>query len=215
MRKSLAFLGAMALLPAGVANAATMISFTPGGSSPPAGQAVVYDFDSTTPASLVLSSSVQIKSPPGDSNGAPPANSTPAGTKYLSVLAGGMATISFLNPVSAFSFDWGSIDDYNTLTLLTSDGLETVIPGSDFFTPANGDQVDPGTNGLFQAFGTGDTLFNGFRLESSKNSFEIDNVAVPVPEPAAWLMMLIGFAGIGTVMRRRGGSRVARVRFSS
>lgn len=202
---------------AGAAQAAVIVSFAPGAASPPPGFTVIYNFDTTTPASLVPGPLVQIKSPPSDGNGAPPANSVPAGTKYLSVLGGGLATISFLSPQAVFSFDWGSIDSYNTLTLLTNGGPDVIIPGTDFITPANGNQLSPGTNGLFTATGTGGTLFSGFTLGSSANSFEIDNVAVrsPVPEPATWAMMVFGFGALGGAMRRRGRKSVrARINFA-
>jgi hypothetical protein len=169
-----------------------------------------------TTGGVAIGPLVQIKTPPADSDGAPPANSTYPGSAYLSVLAGGQAEFLFSSAVSGFSFDWGSIDSYNTLTLFTTDGPDTVIPGSDFFTPADGNQVAPGTNGLFTATGTGGTLFNGFRLNSSANSFEIDNVAVAaaVPEPATWAMMLIGFGAVGFGMRRRRGKEKLRVRYA-
>jgi hypothetical protein len=32
----------------------------------------------------------------------------------------------------------------------------------------------------------------------------------PVPEPAAWAMMLVGFGAVGYSMRRRGAPRKAR-----
>ena len=191
----------------GTANAATTVSFTPGASSPGNGQTVVYDFDRTLPASLVTGPLVQIKSPPSDPTGAPPANSVPSGTKYLSVLQGGLAEILFTGPVSGFSFDWGSIDSYNLLTILPFGGGDSiVIPGTTFTnTPANGNQIAPGTNGLFSVIGTAGTQYRGFQLSSTANSFEIDNVAIAsaVPEPAAWAMMIIGMGAVGFAMRRQ------------
>ncbi len=201
-----------AMIFASGAQAAVEISFTPGASSPPAGSVVICDFDSTT-CDVTTGPLVQIKTPPADGNGAPPANSTYPGSAYLSVLGGGQADIMFGSAVSGFSFDWGSIDAYNTLTLFTTDGSETIIPGSSFITPANGDQVAPGTNGLFSATGTDGTQFLGFRLNSSQNSFEIDNVAA-VPEPATWAMMLFGFGAVGFGMRRRRGKEKLRVRYA-
>lgn len=189
--------------------AATTIAFTPGAASPGPGQSVVYNFDTTRPASLITGPLVQIKSPPADGAGAPPANSIPSGTNYLSVLAGGFASILFGGPVSAFSFDWGSIDSYNILTILPFGGGDSiVVPGTSFTnTAANGNQVAPGTNGRFTVQGTAGTQYIGFNLTSTSNSFEIDNVAVPVtgavPEPATWAMMLLGFGGIGFAARRR------------
>jgi hypothetical protein len=191
------------------AYAATTVTFTPGGSAPANGQTVVYDFDTSVPTSLVTGPLVQIKSGPADGNGAAPANSLVPGTNYLSVLGGGLASILFNGPVSAFSFDWGSLDTYNTLTILPLGENSIVIPGTTFTnTPANGNQTAPGTNGLLSVVGTGGTLFLGFELASTANSFEIDNVAAvaasgAVPEPTAWAMMIVGIGAIGFGMRRR------------
>lgn len=218
MKKSLAVLAFAAMVGvAGTATAATTISFVPGASSPGNGQTVVYNFDDAVPASLVTGPLVQIKSPPADVNGAPPANSMPAGTNYLSVLGGGLATILFTGPVSGFSFDWGSIDSYNVLTILPFGGGDSIIvPGTTFTnTPANGDQVAQGTNGLFSVVGTAGTQYIGFDLATSTNSFEIDNVAVPgaVPEPATWAMMMLGMGAVGFALRRK--ARLSEVAFEA
>jgi hypothetical protein len=48
---------------------------------------------------------------------------------------------------------------------------------------------------------------------STSNAFEIDNLRIgAVPEPASWVLMLLGFAGVGLAMRRDGaGRRAARL----
>jgi hypothetical protein len=130
------------------------------------------------------------------------------------VLAGGSATITFAHPVKAVEFDWGSIDTYNTLTVDFDGGFGTVIPGpgGNFTaTIANGDQSSPGTNGVFELFSSdGTDYFTGITLTTSQNSFEIDNLAVQgVPEPATWGVMLMGFGGIGAMMRRRRAVAIA------
>jgi hypothetical protein len=53
--------------------------------------------------------------------------------------------------------------------------------------------------------------FDKIVLASSGNSFEFGNISFgsnlnnvgPVPEPSTWAMMLLGFAGLGFVYRRR------------
>jgi hypothetical protein len=192
--------GALAL--AAPASATVFFSFAPGAATPDAGYAVINAFEVDAG---ITGSGYQIKSPPSDSNGATPANSVPAGTNYLSVLAGGAATILF-GPTSAFQFDWGSIDTYNTLTIYTNFGSGVVIPGAmgNFANPANGDQLSAGTNGRFTVFSDNSAeYFTGIKLESSTNSFEIDNLAVAVPEPATWTMMILGFGAAGGLIRRR------------
>lgn len=182
------------------ANAAVTFSFDAGLATPGAGFAIVDTFDTT---SGLTGTNFQIKTPPADADGAPPANSIPSGTPYLSVLGGGSATYDFAAPVRAFQFDWGSIDSYNTLTVHYA-GTMVVIPGSNFINPANGDQHAAGTNGRFTVSGTAGELFTGVTFSSSSNSFEVDNLAVgsAVPEPATWAMMLIGFGAVGFAMRR-------------
>lgn len=195
---ALAATAATALV-ASSANAAVVFTFIPGGASPTPGFTVVDTFDN---ADGLTGSNFQIKTPPADGNGAPPANSTPAGTAYLSVLGGGSATYTFASDVSAFEFDWGSVDGYNTLTINSTGADPIVVPGLSFPNAANGNQVDAGTNGLFRAAGSDGERFNSVTFSSSQNSFEVDNLAVGgVPEPASWALMILGFGGAGAVLR--------------
>ncbi len=197
----MAGVAAAALMVAAPASAAIIFTFTPGAASPDTGYTVINTFDNATG---IVGSNFQIKTPPADSDGAPPANSDPAGTPYLSVLGGGSATITFLTAVSGFQFDWGSIDDYNILTINSTGADPVIIPGLNFTNPANGNQVSPGTNGLFTVYGTAGERFNSITLTSRTNSFEIDNLATQnsaVPEPATWAMMIMGFGAVGGVLR--------------
>ena len=197
-----------AVLAAAPASATIHFAFTPGTPSPSAGYTVIDDFNTGTPGNLT--GTFQIKTPPADGYGAPPANSVPTGTPYLSVLGGDVANIG-LGGVSTFEFDWGSIDTYNTLVIHSSAGDMTVIPGGNFPNLANGNQALPGTNGLFIVTGDAGESFTGITLSSSTNSFEIDNVAVSggVPEPAAWSLMIVGFGMAGGLVRARRRTAVA------
>jgi len=205
-----AALSAPLLFSALPASAAVMWSFAPGVASPGPGFAVIHTFDT---AAGITGSGFEIKTPPADSHGAPPAGSIPSGTPYLSVLGGGSATIDFASGVEAFQFDWGSIDRYNTLIIDSSGPEKIIIPGGNFANPANGDRSSPATNGLFTVWGTAGENFQSITLESRSNSFEIDNLAVrnmassmiAVPEPATWAMMILGFGGVGATLRKRRG----------
>lgn len=207
--------GAIAALLAGAtaatsANAAVEIGFGPGLATPSPGYVVVDTFDT---AAGLTGTNFQIKVPPADGNGAPPANSVPSGTPYLSVLSGGSATYTFASPVSSFQFDWGSIDAYNTLTI-NGTAQAIIVPGSNFINPANGDQVSAGTNGRFTVTGTAGELFTSVTFSSTGNSFEVDNLAVgaPVPEPATWALMMLGFGGMGAALRRK--PKAMRIRYA-
>jgi hypothetical protein len=193
-------------LAAGSANAAIVFTFIPGGASPAGGFTVVDTFDT---ADGLTGSNFQIKVPPADGNGAPPANSDPSGTAYLSVLGGGSATYTFAGDVSAFEFDWGSVDSYNTLTINSTGADPIIVPGLSFPNAANGNQVDAGTNGLFRVVGNDGERFNSVTFSSGSNSFEVDNLATNVvarttggvPEPASWALMIVGFGGAGAALR--------------
>ncbi|MEO9467692.1 PEPxxWA-CTERM sorting domain-containing protein [Parasphingorhabdus sp.] len=132
------------------------------------------------------------------------------GTSQVAVLGGDSASLAVGQLVSGFSFDWGSVDTYNTLRIFTSDG-NYVITGNDL-PPANGDQTDLGTNFRFSALFDSATTLQSIEFASSRNSFEWDNVAIAaVPEPATWAFMILGFGAVGGAMRRQ---RKANVKVS-
>ena len=188
-----------ALFASAPANAAVVVNFTPAGTPPSPGYSVINTFDSLAGVTV---NSGQAKILTGNSSqGAQPAFGSDG--SYLSVLGGGSATIAFDTAVSGFEFAWGSLDAYNKLTVTdTADNSYVYIPGG-FTSGSNGNQVNPGTNGLFTAIGTDGTKFKSIKLESTGNSFEIDNLAVAVPEPSTWALMIFGFGLVGGAMRRR------------
>jgi len=207
---------ALAIAAAGSASAAVVTGFTPDGSSPAGGYTVIDNFD--TAAGLYnVTGSGYLLTANHDEKGAPPANSTPYDTSYLSVLGGGGVSINFgaltSGSVNAFEFDWGSVDSYNSLVIHSSAGDITIVPGSlSFPNAANGDQIAAGTNGLFRVTGNAGETFSGLTLNSGSNSFEIDNLAAAgVPEPAAWAMMIMGMGALGVAMRNRRKAALASI----
>lgn len=206
MRKLLLTTGiaAAAFVMSAPASAAVNWAFTQDGN---VGDLVGFTiFNAFETNSGITGAGYQIKSPPSDGDGAVLPNSNPTGTNYLSVLGGGNASITLASGVSEFAFEWGSIDTYNTLTIFFDGGDSiTLVPGSNFVNPANGNQFDANTNGLFRVWGDAGEVFSGITLASSSNSFEIDNLAIKgaVPEPATWAMMIGGLALVGSSMRRR------------
>jgi len=88
------------------------------------------------------------------------------------------------------------------------------VVGDDFFTvgvPLSGnvgslEYINPGISGLT---GTKNFTADTIALSASAGSFKVltGQVVTPptggVPEPATWAMMLVGFGGLGAMMRRR------------
>ena len=134
-----------------------------------------------------------------DSTGAQPYQTT---GNYLSVLGGGSETVTF-SARSSFSFFWGSIDDYNTITL--SDGtsytgtqIAAMFPGGQ----SNGCQLLTNCNRYVTFTDTNGANLTGFTITSATNSFEITNISA-VPEPSTWAMMILGFLGLGFLGYRK------------
>ena len=203
------FLIASSALFAVTAHAATFTS-SAYDSAPASGQSIIADFDSAaTGVSFSGSYSIDNLStsgiraaPYGDKTNyfATPGSASPTP---------GEATIDFsvyaaTHKVTRVSFYWGSIDGYNTLTLLGT-GLtgKTSFTGSDINNPANGDQSSAGTNRRVTFYAGPGGSFTGLKLDSASRAFEIDNVAGGVPEPAAWVMLVAGFAMVGGAARFR------------
>ena len=140
----------------------------------------------------------------------------PLGTSgnYLSVLGSGTEDVTF-SARSSFSFFWGSLDTFNTITFDTTSGTQT-FTGSQIATlagdgvKATGCQVLTDCNRYFTFTGNGDQI-TGFSVSSSQNSFEFTNISA-VPEPATWAMMILGFLGVGLLSYRK-SSRVSRPTF--
>jgi PEP-CTERM motif len=209
-------MGAATVL-AAPAQAATFVSVGgPASFAAPVSAAAVINFNVGVPAGLSGNYIIQSGS---NSLGASPFGSD--GSRYLSVAGsppnGPSATLMFGGAYSTFSLYWGSIDTYNTLELLDTAGNLIGTVASSTFTgiqvgpPANGAQGLPATNRrvTFTKSAT-DAMIGGIRLNSTQNSFEIDNVALgAVPEPATWAMMILGFGAIGGAMRARRRTRVA------
>ena len=69
------------------------------------------------------------------------------------------------------------------------------------FITANGGSISASESALFAAIGSGQAYLN---IHTSQfPGGEVRAFLVPVPEPATWLLMLVGFGGIGMALRRR------------
>jgi len=196
-------IAALAVAAAGSASAAVMFSFAPGAATPEPGYGIIDAFNTNVGVSGVMGVDYLLDSTSG-SLGAQPETSPPPPVPYLSVLGGHTASLNFAaltgDPIHTFEFDWGSVDTFNTLTIHVSGGPDVVVVPP---APGDGSWTDSNTNGVFKVWGTAGETFTGITLATTENSFEIDSLAVPVPEPASWAMLIIGFGAIGVAMRRR------------
>ena len=115
---------------------------------------------------------------------------------YLSVGTGSITDT--LKGSTYFGFDWGSVDNYNTLALADSSGNVTYYTGGGLGVLVNGN------NSYFVNFySTPGTTFTQATFSSSTNSFEIDNVASATPEPSTVAMLAGGLLVVAGALRRR------------
>lgn len=199
MKKTL--LGLALAVAAFPAQAAVSISVTPG-TNVYNGPTPLENFDGATAPrwdrAIFTGSSSGVRAQPFGSTGGyasvGPSDGTP-----------GVFDLTGLGPIRTISFIWGSVDSYNTLDILGAGGavLATIV-GNQIFNPANGNQTDPNTNPLV-TLTIGDDIFGqvtALRFSSTQNAFEFDNLAVAVPEPTTWAMMIGGFGLLGAAVRR-------------
>jgi plastocyanin len=196
------FAAAILASTAASASAATFV-FQPGSGALQPGETVVYNFNDPAADSLVTGTNFRfLTGTSGD--GARPI--TGDGSRYLSVLTNGTASLTFAQPAFGFSADFGSVDTYNTVTLNFVGGATQSFTGSQLVANANGSQTSPNTNGRFVFLAGAGERIAGVTFSSAGNSFEIDRLATnAVPEPATWAMMIGGFGLIGFASRRTRG----------
>ncbi|WP_445193346.1 Npun_F0296 family exosortase-dependent surface protein [Sphingomonas sp. Tas61C01] len=195
----------LAVATAGPAYAASVVT-TPGSTTsfaPTPG--LVVDFNSGVPASFALTTSGTAGIVQGNS---PTFYAQPAysdGSRYLAVQAGASATLQGAVGYNSVSFFLGSIDTFNSVSLLdTAGNLIQSFSGSDFIIPANGNQSLPLTNRRVTITrGALEAQIGGIRFASRQNALEVDNVVFAVPEPTTWAMMFVGFGMMGASMRYR------------
>ena len=178
---------ALAAATATTAHAAPTISLS---TTAPTDTRSIQNFEGFAPNETIGTNALALTG--SDGRGAQPAQST---GNYGSVLGGGTYAIAFA-PTSSFSFLLGTLDSYNHLTLAFSDKTSMTYNGSEI------------TNGLgnegYVTFSTGSgPLITAASFRSDSNSFEFDNLAAGVPEPATWALLISGFGLVGAAMRRR------------
>lgn len=115
----------------------------------------------------------------------------------------GSYSIDFTGQV--FSFLIGSLDPFNSVTLNFTGRPAITLTGRQIVT---GDTTTPtATTGLTTGRVTYDLggvgVFTGATFSSTRGAFEFDQLVTAVPEPATWLMMILGFGLVGGQLRRR------------
>jgi hypothetical protein len=178
---------------------------SPGFTTQSPGDVSSFTFNGYTYTNNGPADGVQILTIPNTGNGAQPFNTS---GNYISVLGIGTLEISFA-ATNRIGFYWGSVDPTNNVEFLLN-GVPvgptvaaSSISGSSLIPQlqASGNQTDYSSNRFVSFTDTGGT-FNELILTSGQNSFEITNVS-PVPEPATWAMMILGFLGLGFLGYRK------------
>lgn len=187
------------------ANATVVVSFAPASPTATAGTTVIQDFESFADGAVIgVNAKVFANSVSGVA-ARPNYGSTGNFAAVLGTPNAGSYTINF-GPTNLFAFTLGSLDTYNSLTLLFVGGGSTTYSGgqiiNDLIFPS-GNQISGETNGQVSYRVTGGPLITGATFGSTANSFEFDNIATAVPEPATWGLMVLGFGMIGAAARSR------------
>ena len=134
-------------------------------------------------------------------------NPDPSNDKYLAV--NGNYTVGFgAAGVQFFSFVFGTLDTYNSLTLNFQDGTTLQLLGSAIVgvaaTPAPGTSTySPQLTGRVSYDTQGRAPITSAIFGSSMAAFEVDDLAAAAPEPATWAMMILGFGLAGYQLRLR------------
>ena len=214
MRKTLLTTTGLAWLAlGGVASAAPMITLSPGPADPQyfaslaAGESDFTLGDVTW--SLVSGSASTEKGSVAGQYAAPWGMGD---TTYMSVQKGGTEQATWATPQTRLSIYWGSIDAMNVDGILnevsiTIDGY--TLTGSDLVglgAIGNGSQSGPANNEWVTITGLSPFTTVDFH-DAGKNAFEF-SLGSGVPEPSAWAMMAIGFAGFA-FMGWRGSRKTA------
>lgn len=180
------------------ASAATQVTTsTQLGSTP--GQTTLCNFNTTNNCSNIISGRGKVLLTPVSGVGA-----TINGTGFFAVPGQGGASAS--NPAVAvfnlsglnwrnLSFDWGTIDSYNSAIVTLVGGATHTIAASVFGNV-------PGNSARRVSFSSSQEI-QSLTLRSAGVAFEIDNLAGSVPEPGTWMLMILGLGAVGFSMRRR------------
>jgi len=206
MRKTLLMTTGLAWLALTGTAGAVMVTLTPGPANPDYFASIPVGDSAFTVGTTVWSGtglteqgSLQGKyaAPLGDTN------------VYMAVQNGKMETATWATPQTSLKIYWGSIDAMNvdgilnqvSITVdsytLTGTNLVALGMGAD----GKGNQFTPADNEWVTISGLAPFTTVAFS-DAGKNAFEF-SLGTPIPEPATWAMLALGFAGLGYAAFRR------------
>jgi hypothetical protein len=136
--------------------------------------------------------------------------STTTGTTYFAVEGGATEKATWATPQTSLSLYWGSIDGDvagsasagNNNALITVDGYS--LTGADLVSMGLSSGTGSQTSGSDNEWVTikGLAPFTSVEFTSTRNAFEF-SLGSSIPEPSTWVMMALGFAGLGYAAFRR------------
>lgn len=209
------------------ANAATTIIFSNGVTAVPGyiGSVLAYSNDFGTPSSANLGTNYVANSTSTGPDGTE-VITTPGRVRTFSTSVSGEAAqplgssgnflaigaptspkagtfqISFSAGVNVISFLIGSLDEYNSVFLTFVGGAPNEVYRGGQIT-GNVDTDEGLGQGGRVTYDFGTQALSSITFSSDRAAFEIDGIVAAAPEPAAWLMMILGFGLVGGTLRRR------------
>jgi hypothetical protein len=199
MRTASILVAAAALsLPMTAANAATQVNVsTTTGSTP--GHTLICDFETAATCAGGFSGGDSLRFA-SDTSGQGVMNN---GSAFYAVRSGtavlDLAGLNWRN----LSFDWGTIDIYNSVTLNFLGGGSETFTSSQIFSGGL-----PSNSAIRRVAFSSSKVISSVGFTSTQRSFEFDNMAGSVPEPGTWLLMILGLGAVGFAMRRRQAASV-------
>ena len=145
----------------------------------------------TTPVNPLVSGNVLnvYKTPSGDTS------------TYLTTGTGKIID-SLAKDTDYFGFYWGSLDTYNTFSILDSAGNTFSITGAQMATQYSL-AADGNTSYFVNVYATPGTSFVTAAFSSTNYAMEVDNVASATPEPGTVALLAGGLLIVAGSLRRR------------
>lgn len=128
---------------------------------------------------------------------------------YLAIGRLSSYTISFNTAVSYFSFAFNGVDNNSSLRFTYANNTTQLFAGPSGIL--GGSAATFGRVNYHTGTGPQIVSVEFLRANTGQGAFLVDDIAAAVPEPATWLMMILGFGLVGSQLRRR----KVKVRFAT